>query len=158
MQLDVEESTPASEVTDWFHSRIAIGNCYHAITCNIFYPYLSESNLPPMILLVWPVSWFSDILSSMKSALVTLSSKNYGLVTDIQKARHKSPPCISTGVLKKYCPFSYLYIHIIDALFNLIRLCHHIINCIVEATEIWSTRHSTRHVAKYVINLIREGL
>ncbi len=26
MQLDVEESTPASDVTYWFHSRIAIGN------------------------------------------------------------------------------------------------------------------------------------
>ena len=28
MQLDVEESTPASDITYWFHSRIAIGNSH----------------------------------------------------------------------------------------------------------------------------------
>ncbi len=31
MQLDVEESTPASDMTYWFPFRIAIGNCHHAI-------------------------------------------------------------------------------------------------------------------------------
>ncbi len=30
MQLDVEESTPASDMTYWFNSRIAILNCHHA--------------------------------------------------------------------------------------------------------------------------------
>ena len=32
MQLDIEDSTPASDMTYWFHPRIAIDNCYHAIT------------------------------------------------------------------------------------------------------------------------------
>ncbi len=37
MQLDVEESTPASDMTYWFRSKIAIGNCHQqAITCNMF--------------------------------------------------------------------------------------------------------------------------
>ncbi len=31
MQLDVEESTPASDMTVLFHSRMAIDNCQHAI-------------------------------------------------------------------------------------------------------------------------------
>ncbi len=33
MQLDIEESTPASYMTYRFHSRIGLGNCHHAITC-----------------------------------------------------------------------------------------------------------------------------
>ena len=35
MQLDVEESTPASDMTYWFHFRIAIGNC-HSRNMNFF--------------------------------------------------------------------------------------------------------------------------
>ena len=33
MQLDVEESTPACDMSFKFHSRITIGNCHHTITC-----------------------------------------------------------------------------------------------------------------------------
>ncbi len=33
MQLDVKESTPASDVTYWFHSRIAIISSHHVIIC-----------------------------------------------------------------------------------------------------------------------------
>ncbi len=39
MQLDVEESTPASDMTYWFHQKNAIGNCHHTITCNMYMNY-----------------------------------------------------------------------------------------------------------------------
>ncbi len=39
-----------------------------------------------------------------------MSSLNFGQVTDGQKAMHKSPPCIGTGVLKNITEPLYAYI------------------------------------------------
>ncbi len=73
MQLDAEESTPASDMTYWFHSRIAIWNCLHTAVYFARYELFSSLEF-----------WSSDIGQ-----------------TDGQKAMHKSPPCICTDVLKK---------------------------------------------------------
>ncbi len=43
MQLDVEESTPASDITYWFHSIIAIWNCHHD-TLKSWYHYRDLAN------------------------------------------------------------------------------------------------------------------
>ncbi len=49
MQLDAEESTPASDRTYWFHSRIAIGNYLSIYTVKTLKGVLSKNLQKPYI-------------------------------------------------------------------------------------------------------------
>ena len=86
MQLDVEESTPASDMTVLFHSRIAIGNCQHANTSNVLLHYCE------LWAMCEPYPLTMHTFRDMNYYLVL----NFGRVTrvtpDRQKAMHKSPP------------------------------------------------------------------